>query len=63
MGSAVYGVSSMSETPLTDRIPRPGVLELADRQLELYRDLHAHPELSHQETRTANITDRHRPGR
>lgn len=35
MGSAVYGVSSMSETPLTDRIPRPGVLELADRQLEL----------------------------
>ena len=53
----------MSETPLTDRIPRPGVLELADRQLELYRDLHAHPELSHQETRTANIADRHRPGR
>lgn len=45
----------MSDSSRTDRTPLAGVPELAERQLELYQDLHAHPELSHQETRTAGI--------
>ena len=51
----VYRVSSMNDSSRTDRTPLAGVPELAERQLELYQDLHAHPELSHQETRTAGI--------
>jgi hippurate hydrolase len=41
-------------SPVLDRLP-----EVRGWQEDFYRDLHAHPELSHQETRTAaNVADR-----
>ena len=50
-------------SPMPTAIPTASVLAGLDSirswQEELYRDLHAHPELSHQEHRTATVMAKH----